>query len=213
VPGASHLTRRRRSRLHALGEPNETRRSIRLPSSASASDAPNSHRRSAGRGPTVTRGASHRPPPRSSRMAGSEGERRATDRRRRVRAGGALRSRRAPVRDGGVGARERDAPRERPDATARRPAAVRARRAGSSARAAGALAGRGVRQCPCGRGYGTPPRSTSGRLRTDRSRVDDDPGGGRFVHRMESSGTRSTRGAVGFVFVNHLDGQLPPPDP
>ena len=36
------------------------------------------------------------------------------------------------------------------------------------------------------------------------------PEGGRFVHRMEKFGHAIDAGAVGFVFRNHLDGQLPP---
>jgi len=36
------------------------------------------------------------------------------------------------------------------------------------------------------------------------------PDGGRFVHRMEKFGAAIDAGAVGFVFRNHLDGQLPP---
>ena len=36
------------------------------------------------------------------------------------------------------------------------------------------------------------------------------PEGTRFVHRMEKFGYAVESGAVGFVFVNHLDGQLPP---
>jgi Zn-dependent M28 family amino/carboxypeptidase len=36
------------------------------------------------------------------------------------------------------------------------------------------------------------------------------PGGGRFVHRMEKYGHAVERGAAGFVFVNHVPGQLPP---
>ncbi|SEP31996.1 Zn-dependent amino-or carboxypeptidase, M28 family [Halogranum amylolyticum] len=36
------------------------------------------------------------------------------------------------------------------------------------------------------------------------------PEGGRFVHRMEKFGHAVEAGAVGFVFVNHVPGQLPP---
>jgi Zn-dependent M28 family amino/carboxypeptidase len=36
------------------------------------------------------------------------------------------------------------------------------------------------------------------------------PPGGRFVHRMEKFGHAYDAGAVGFVFVNHVPGQLPP---
>ena len=36
------------------------------------------------------------------------------------------------------------------------------------------------------------------------------PSGGRFVHRMEKYGCAVEAGAVGFVFVNHVPGQLPP---
>ncbi|MWV64806.1 M28 family peptidase [Halorubrum sp. JWXQ-INN 858] len=36
------------------------------------------------------------------------------------------------------------------------------------------------------------------------------PSGSRFVHRMEKFGYAIGEGAAGFVFVNHLDGQLPP---
>ena len=36
------------------------------------------------------------------------------------------------------------------------------------------------------------------------------PADSRFVHRMEKFGYAVESGAVGFVFVNHLDGQLPP---
>jgi Zn-dependent M28 family amino/carboxypeptidase len=38
----------------------------------------------------------------------------------------------------------------------------------------------------------------------------DTPGRIRFVHRMEKYGTAVDGGAVGFVFVNHVPGQLPP---
>ncbi|AEN06330.1 peptidase M28 [halophilic archaeon DL31] len=36
------------------------------------------------------------------------------------------------------------------------------------------------------------------------------PDGGRFIHRMEKFGYAVEQGAVGFVFVNHVPGQLPP---
>jgi Zn-dependent M28 family amino/carboxypeptidase len=36
------------------------------------------------------------------------------------------------------------------------------------------------------------------------------PPGSRFVHRMETYGTAVDAGAVGFVFANHVPGQLPP---
>ncbi|SDM98473.1 Zn-dependent amino-or carboxypeptidase, M28 family [Halogranum gelatinilyticum] len=36
------------------------------------------------------------------------------------------------------------------------------------------------------------------------------PSGGRFVHRMEKFGHAVEAGALGFVFVNHVAGQLPP---
>ena len=36
------------------------------------------------------------------------------------------------------------------------------------------------------------------------------PEGGRFIHRMEKYGTAVEEGAAGFVFVNHVPGQLPP---
>jgi Zn-dependent M28 family amino/carboxypeptidase len=36
------------------------------------------------------------------------------------------------------------------------------------------------------------------------------PPGSRFVHRMETFGCAVQAGASGFVFVNHVDGQLPP---
>ena len=60
-------------------------------------------------------------------------------------------------------------------------------------------------------GYGTPAE-------VDERDVEDrivvasttTPSGGRFVHRMEKFGYAIDAGAVGFIFVNHLDGQLPP---
>ena len=60
-------------------------------------------------------------------------------------------------------------------------------------------------------GYGTPAeideRDVEGRIAVASTTT---PSGGRFVHRMEKFGYAIDAGAVGFVFVNHLDGQLPP---
>lgn len=60
-------------------------------------------------------------------------------------------------------------------------------------------------------GYGTPAeideREVEGRIAVASTTT---PEGGRFVHRMEKFGYALDAGAVGFVFVNHLDGQLPP---
>ncbi|EMA64435.1 M28 family metallopeptidase [Halorubrum lipolyticum] len=60
-------------------------------------------------------------------------------------------------------------------------------------------------------GYGTPAeideREVEGRIAVASTTT---PEGGRFVHRMEKFGYAIDAGAVGFVFVNHLDGQLPP---
>ena len=60
-------------------------------------------------------------------------------------------------------------------------------------------------------GYGTPAeideRDVEGRIAVASTTT---PSGGRFVHRMEKFGYAIGAGAVGFVFVNHLDGQLPP---
>ncbi|MDB2240952.1 aminopeptidase [Halorubrum ezzemoulense DSM 17463] len=60
-------------------------------------------------------------------------------------------------------------------------------------------------------GYGTPAeideRDVAGRIAVASTTT---PEGGRFVHRMEKFGYAVDAGAVGFVFVNHLDGQLPP---
>ena len=60
-------------------------------------------------------------------------------------------------------------------------------------------------------GYGTPAeiddRDVDGRIAIASTTT---PPGGRFVHRMEKFGYAIDSGAVGFVFVNHLDGQLPP---
>ncbi|WP_435075801.1 M28 family peptidase [Halorubrum sp. HHNYT27] len=59
-------------------------------------------------------------------------------------------------------------------------------------------------------GYGTPTeideRDVEGRIAVASTTTPD----GRFVHRMEKFGYAIDAGAVGFVFVNHLDGQLPP---
>jgi Zn-dependent M28 family amino/carboxypeptidase len=60
-------------------------------------------------------------------------------------------------------------------------------------------------------GYGTPTEieaaELDGRIALASTTT---PPGGRFVHRMEKFGAASDAGAVGFVFVNHLPGQLPP---
>ncbi|SFR60484.1 MULTISPECIES: M28 family metallopeptidase [Halorubrum] len=60
-------------------------------------------------------------------------------------------------------------------------------------------------------GYGTPAeideRDVEGRIAVASTTT---PEGGRFVHRMEKFGYAVEAGAVGFVFVNHVDGQLPP---
>ena len=60
-------------------------------------------------------------------------------------------------------------------------------------------------------GYGTPAevdeRDVEGRIAVASTTT---PSGGRFVHRMEKFGYAVDAGAVGFVFVNHRDGQLPP---
>ncbi|ELZ42052.1 M28 family metallopeptidase [Halorubrum tebenquichense] len=60
-------------------------------------------------------------------------------------------------------------------------------------------------------GYGTPAeideRDVAGRIAVASTTT---PSGGRFVHRMEKFGYAIDSGAVGFVFVNHVDGQLPP---
>ena len=60
-------------------------------------------------------------------------------------------------------------------------------------------------------GHGTPAeideRDVDGRIAVASTTT---PPGGRFVHRMEKFGYAVDAGAVGFVFVNHLDGQLPP---
>ncbi|WP_128905806.1 M28 family metallopeptidase [Halorubrum amylolyticum] len=60
-------------------------------------------------------------------------------------------------------------------------------------------------------GFGTPAeideRDVEGRIAVASTTT---PEGGRFVHRMEKFGYAIGAGAVGFVFVNHLDGRLPP---
>jgi Zn-dependent M28 family amino/carboxypeptidase len=60
-------------------------------------------------------------------------------------------------------------------------------------------------------GYGTPEEietaALDGRIALASTTT---PPGGRFVHRMEKFGAANDAGAVGFVFVNHLPGQLPP---
>ncbi|MES3161118.1 MAG: M28 family metallopeptidase [Halorubrum sp.] len=60
-------------------------------------------------------------------------------------------------------------------------------------------------------GYGTPAEidaaDVDGRIVVASTTT---PSGTRFVHRMEKFGYAVDAGAVGFVFVNHLDGQLPP---
>ncbi|PSQ56364.1 aminopeptidase [Halobacteriales archaeon SW_8_68_21] len=60
-------------------------------------------------------------------------------------------------------------------------------------------------------GYGTPAeideQDVEGRIAVASTTT---PSGGRFVHRMEKFGYAIDSGAVGFVFVNHADGQLPP---
>ncbi|QLG61292.1 M28 family peptidase [Halorarum salinum] len=60
-------------------------------------------------------------------------------------------------------------------------------------------------------GYGTPAEidevDVEGRVAVASTTT---PSGGRFVHRMEKYGYAADAGAVGFVFVNHVPGQLPP---
>ncbi|MFB6235222.1 MAG: M28 family peptidase [Halopenitus sp.] len=60
-------------------------------------------------------------------------------------------------------------------------------------------------------GYGTPDEidevDVEGKLVVASTTT---PSGSRFVHRMEKFGYAVEAGAEGFVFVNHLDGQLPP---
>lgn len=60
-------------------------------------------------------------------------------------------------------------------------------------------------------GYGTPAEvdevDVEGKVAVASTTT---PEGGRFIHRMEKFGHAVERGAVGFVFVNHVAGQLPP---
>jgi Zn-dependent M28 family amino/carboxypeptidase len=60
-------------------------------------------------------------------------------------------------------------------------------------------------------GYGTPDEiddaDVAGRIAVASTTT---PSESRFVHRMETFGHALEAGAVGFVFVNHLEGQLPP---
>ncbi len=60
-------------------------------------------------------------------------------------------------------------------------------------------------------GYGTPEEvdaiDVEGRIAVASTTT---PADSRFVHRMEKFSYAVASGAVGFVFVNHLDGQLPP---
>ncbi|WP_066417537.1 M28 family metallopeptidase [Halorubrum aethiopicum] len=60
-------------------------------------------------------------------------------------------------------------------------------------------------------GYGTPDEiddaDVTGRIAVASTTT---PSESRFVHRMETFGHALAAGAVGFVFVNHLEGQLPP---
>ncbi|MFK8215391.1 M28 family peptidase [Haloferax volcanii] len=60
-------------------------------------------------------------------------------------------------------------------------------------------------------GYGTPSEidaaDVDGALAVASTTT---PAGGRFVHRMEKFNYAIDAGAVGFVFVNHVPGQLPP---
>ncbi|MGM0604046.1 MAG: M28 family peptidase [Halobacteriota archaeon] len=60
-------------------------------------------------------------------------------------------------------------------------------------------------------GYGTPPEIDDLDVR---NRIvvasTTTPPGGRFIHRMEKFAYAIESGAIGFVFVNHLPGQLPP---
>ncbi|ESP87341.1 M28 family peptidase [Candidatus Halobonum tyrrellensis] len=60
-------------------------------------------------------------------------------------------------------------------------------------------------------GYGTPEEvddaDVEGKIAVASTTT---PEGGRFVHRMEKFGYAAEAGAVGFVFVNHVPGQLPP---
>ena len=63
-------------------------------------------------------------------------------------------------------------------------------------------------------GYGTPEEieAVGDRLpgNVAVARTDTPPEKGRFVHRMETFGHAAAAGAAAFVFVNHVDGQLPP---
>lgn len=60
-------------------------------------------------------------------------------------------------------------------------------------------------------GYGTPEEidavDVEGKVAVASTTT---PEGGRFIHRMEKFGYAVDEGAVGFVFVNHVPGQLPP---
>ncbi|WP_313693841.1 M28 family metallopeptidase [Halorarum halobium] len=60
-------------------------------------------------------------------------------------------------------------------------------------------------------GYGTPAEidevDVEGKVAVASTTT---PSGGRFVHRMEKYGYAADAGAVAFVFVNHVPGQLPP---
>ncbi|WP_418279874.1 M28 family peptidase [Halorubrum sp. DTA98] len=60
-------------------------------------------------------------------------------------------------------------------------------------------------------GYGTPEEiddeDVEGRIVVASTTT---PPGSRFIHRMEKFGYAVEQGALGFVFVNHVDGQLPP---
>ena len=60
-------------------------------------------------------------------------------------------------------------------------------------------------------GYGTPAEidavDVDGRIAVASTTA---PADGRFIHRMEKFGYAVEAGAVGFVFVNHVEGQLPP---
>ena len=60
-------------------------------------------------------------------------------------------------------------------------------------------------------GYGTPDEidgeEVDGRIAVASTTT---PSGSRFIHRMEKFGYAVEQGAAGFVFVNHIDGQLPP---
>ena len=60
-------------------------------------------------------------------------------------------------------------------------------------------------------GYGTPEEvdeeDVDGRIVVASTTT---PSGSRFIHRMEKFSYAIEQGATGFVFVNHVDGQLPP---